>query len=152
MSVPRGRPPSSAVAVEGEVPFHDCDPLRIVWHGHYYKYLEIARTALFRRCRLDGPDLRDHGWMFVVAHSECRHSAPLRYGDRYRVRAWFLDVEQRVNIGFVVDNLSADQRAARARTTLVTTDQDGKLFFETPAGIRDRILDHLAGYAEGGGV
>ena len=35
-------------SVEIEVPFHDVDALRIVWHGHYYKYLELARTQLLR--------------------------------------------------------------------------------------------------------
>ena len=31
--------------VEHEVPFHDVDMTLRVWHGHYYKYLELARTA-----------------------------------------------------------------------------------------------------------
>ena len=33
-------------SVELEVPFHDIDGMGIVWHGHYFKYLEIARTKL----------------------------------------------------------------------------------------------------------
>jgi acyl-CoA thioester hydrolase len=127
------------VAIEGEVPFHDCDPLAIAWHGHYYKYLEVARTALFRRHRIDGRELLEMGYRFVVAHSECRHMHPLRYGERYRVKAWFLDTEQRVNVGYEVTNLSAGARAARGRTALVTTDPEGALLFETPAAIRRRI-------------
>ena len=35
-------------SVELEVPLHDVDVLGIVWHGHYYKYLEAARTALLQ--------------------------------------------------------------------------------------------------------
>ncbi|MGF1469677.1 MAG: acyl-CoA thioesterase [Sandaracinaceae bacterium] len=139
MSVPRGRPPESAVAIEGEVPFHDVDPLHIVWHGHYYKYLEVARTVLLRRHRIDGPDLIPLGYRFVVAHAECRYAHPLRYGERYRVRAWFRDTEQRIDIAYEVTNLTAERRAARARTTLVTTDAEGVLLFETPAVLRARI-------------
>jgi acyl-CoA thioester hydrolase len=30
--------------VELDVPFHDVDLQRVVWHGHYYKYFEVART------------------------------------------------------------------------------------------------------------
>lgn len=139
MSVPRGAPPPDAAVIEGEVPFHDVDPLHIVWHGHYYKYLEVARTALFRRHGIDGKEILDLGYRLVVAHSECRHVAPLTYGERYRVKAWFLDTEQRINVGYEVWNLSKDERAARGRTELVTTDAAGILFFETPALIRDRI-------------
>ena len=27
------------------VPFFDVDSMNVVWHGHYVKYLEIARCA-----------------------------------------------------------------------------------------------------------
>lgn len=139
MSVPRGKPPADAVTIEGLVPFHDVDPLHIVWHGHYYKYLEVARTELFRRHGIDGRELLALGYRFVVAHSECRHVAALTYGDRYRVKAWFLDTEQRLNVGYEVWDLTHDRRAARGRTELVTTDAEGTLLFETPACVRDRI-------------
>ncbi len=139
MSIPRGKPPADAAVIEGEVPFHDVDPLLIVWHGHYFKYLEIARTALFRRHRIDGPDLMQAGYRFVIAHSECRHVSPLRYGDRYRVSAWFLDTAQRVHVAYEVWNLTEERRAARARTELVTTQPNGTLLFATPEIVRERI-------------
>ena len=31
---------------EIEVPFFDCDSMHIIWHGHYVKYLEVARCEL----------------------------------------------------------------------------------------------------------
>ena len=34
--------------VEIRVPFHDVDGMQIVWHGHYYKYFEVARTKLLQ--------------------------------------------------------------------------------------------------------
>ncbi len=139
MSIPRGKPPADAAAIEGEVPFHDVDPLHIVWHGHYFKYFELARTALFRRHRIDGPDLLQLGYRFVIAHSECRHVSALRYGDRYRVSAWFLDTAQRVHVAYEVWNVTEGRRAARARTELVTTDANGELLLATPEHIRQRI-------------
>ena len=35
------------------VPFHDLDPLQIVWHGNYLKYFDIARFGLFKQAGLD---------------------------------------------------------------------------------------------------
>lgn len=139
MSVPRARPPSDAAVVEGEVPFHDVDGLHIVWHGHYYKYLELARTVLFRRHRIDGQELLDTGHSLVVSRSECRHVSALTYGDRYRVKAWFLDVVHRIDVGYEIWNLTRDERAARARTELVTLTADGIMLLETPALLRARI-------------
>ncbi|MGH8486657.1 MAG: acyl-CoA thioesterase, partial [Pseudomonas sp.] len=31
------------------VPFFDVDSMLVVWHGHYVKYLEVARCALLDR-------------------------------------------------------------------------------------------------------
>ena len=59
-------PLGDRVSVELEVPFHDLDPMRIVWHGNYYKYVEISRTALMREHRLDGPDVMQTGYSMVV--------------------------------------------------------------------------------------
>ena len=36
-----------------EIPFHDVDVIGVVWHGHYFKYLEIARCALLEK--IDDP-------------------------------------------------------------------------------------------------
>lgn len=144
MSVRRMRPAPHAVTIEGRVPFHDVDPLHIVWHGHYYKYLEVARTDLFKRAKVDGPDLLELGYRFVVSHGECRYVSALRYDDRYRVTCWFLDYEQRVHVGYEVWNLTEDRRAARARTELVTLDEGGVLRLETPHAIQDRIRAAIA--------
>ena len=34
------------VDIPVEVPFFDVDSMDVVWHGHYVKYLELARCAL----------------------------------------------------------------------------------------------------------
>ena len=39
--------------VEIEIPFHDVDSMKIVWHGNYAKYFEIARCALFESIGLN---------------------------------------------------------------------------------------------------
>ena len=36
----------ASASVEIQIPFHDIDIMGIAWHGHYAKYLEIARGAL----------------------------------------------------------------------------------------------------------
>ena len=32
-----------------DVPFYDVDPMNIVWHGNYIKYLEQARCDMFSK-------------------------------------------------------------------------------------------------------
>ena len=32
-----------------KIPFFDLDPMNIVWHGNYVKYIEIARCDFFKK-------------------------------------------------------------------------------------------------------
>jgi len=119
-------------------PFHDCDPLGIVWHGHYYKYLECAREALFESHGLTIPFFMERRMKLVVIESRCRHAFPIRLGEHIAVRAWFKDWEQRLHVAYEVRNETHGRRAARAWTTLVPMVND-EMLLETPDEIRDRI-------------
>ncbi|MEM9195673.1 MAG: acyl-CoA thioesterase [Myxococcota bacterium] len=131
--------PADATVYDGVVPFHDCDPLEIVWHGHYYKYLEIGRTKLLQGYQLDVPDFKELGYRLVVIETRCRYAFPLRYGEAFQVKAWMIDWEQRLHIGYEIRNLTHERRSAKAWTTLVTTDGQGNMLLETPYEIRRRI-------------
>jgi acyl-CoA thioester hydrolase len=128
------------VSVEFEVPFHDVDVLRIVWHGHYYKYMEIGRTALMRARGLDVEDIRREGHTLLLVDSHCRYTYPLRYADRGRVDAWFAAVTPRLVVAYRIRNLNEDRCSARGQTILVTTDQDGRLLPETPDALLKRLV------------
>jgi acyl-CoA thioester hydrolase len=125
--------------VEIEVPFHDVDALGVVWHGNYYKYLEIARTSLLRSLGLDAGSEITHRFRLLIVETKCRYASPLRYGDRIRVAAWIREHARRITVAYEITNLATDRRAARAHTILVTTDREGRLLMETP----DEIVGYL---------
>jgi acyl-CoA thioester hydrolase len=132
------------VSVEHEVPFHDVDALRVVWHGHYFKYFELARTQLLRSCGLDEGELVGGRYQFLVVEARCRHVGKLRYGDRMRISAWFSELHRRIGIAYEVWNLTLDRRAARGHTALATLDREGTLLFEVPDEILRRIRPRAA--------
>jgi acyl-CoA thioester hydrolase len=131
--------PTDSVIVKLEVPFHDVDALRIVWHGHYLKYFELARTSLMRQRGLDVQDVITLGYRQLVVETHCRHSFPLRYGETFEVRVRVVEVTHSIRFDFVVWNNEHQRRSARGSTTLVTTDADGNLLMETPDAIRSRL-------------
>lgn len=127
--------------VELTVPFHDCDPLGIVWHGNYMKYFELARTALFTRVGLDVQQIRDLGLKMYVADVRCRYTFPLAYGESVSVTARTSAVEPLLKIVYSVRNLTRDRRSARGNTVLAITDHTGELLREAPAEIVDRLVE-----------
>jgi len=121
------------------VPFHDVDMLHLVWHGHYYKYFELARTRLLRARELSAEQLVATGYMLVVVESKCRYPAPMRLGHSFRVGAAFADIDYRIKIDYQVWNATENRRAAYGHTVLAVLDADGKLMLRTPDALRDRI-------------
>jgi acyl-CoA thioester hydrolase len=127
------------IEVELEVPFHDVDMLRLVWHGHYYKYFEIGRTHLLRKKGLSAEQIVQTGFMFVVIETKCRYPAPLRFGDRFVVGAKIADVDYRVKIDYEIWNASENKRSAYGHTVLATINQSGELLLRTPDVLLERL-------------
>jgi acyl-CoA thioester hydrolase len=129
------------VEVELEVPFHDVDMLKLVWHGHYFKYFEIARTQLLRSKGVSAEQLVKTGFMFVVIESKCRYPAPLRFGQRFVVGAKLSDIDYSVKIDYQIWNATENRRAAYGHTVLATLGPGGELLLRTP----DALLELLHG-------
>jgi len=127
------------IEVELEVPFHDVDMLRLVWHGHYYKYFEIARTQLLRKKGLSAGEIVETGYMFVVIESKCRYPAPLRFGQRFVVGARIADVDYRVKIDYQIWNATENKRSAYGHTVLATVNPSGELQLRTPDVLLERL-------------
>jgi acyl-CoA thioester hydrolase len=127
--------------VELEVPFHDVDMLRLVWHGHYFKYFEIARTQLLRQKNLSADQIVQTGFMFVVIESKCRYPSPLRFGQKFIVGAKLADIDYRVKIDYEIWNAAENRRAAYGHTVLATLSPAGELLLRTP----DLLLERLRG-------
>lgn len=127
-------------SVDLEVPFRHVDLLGVVWHGHYYAYMEEARTRLLRACGLDAGDLVGGRYLFFVIESRCRYVHPLFYRDRVRVTAWLRDVKRRIHVAYELTNATRGRRAARGYTLIATTDAERNLLLETPDEIVRRLL------------
>ena len=131
---------AQAVTIEQEVPFYECDPLFVVWHGRYFQYLERARQALLRKFRLDVPDVRHMGYRMYITDARCRYMFPLSYGDRVAVTAWFTEFEPLLRVAYEVTNLTHNRRSARAYTVIATTDGDGNLMTRIPEDVAARLI------------
>ena len=127
------------MTVEATVPFHDCDPLGVVWHGRYFEYLELARTALLRSVSLDAWDVRDLGLKMFITEARCRYLYPLSYGEVARITAFFSRREPVLRIAYEVENVTKGRRSARGHTDLATTDQSGVLCLELPDALASRL-------------
>ncbi len=122
-----------------EVPFHDIDILGIAWHGHYYKYFELARTALYRSCDFDVQQMHQLGYIFPVIESQCRYVQPLKYGQRVRVSATLKEYLSYIRIAYVVADAESGKRMAYGHTKQAVCTPDGNMLMAVPDEVIDAI-------------
>ena len=102
--------------------FHEIDPMEIVWHGHYVKYLELARTALLGKFRYDYPGMRASGYGWPVVRMELKYVRPAEFGQRLLVRAEILEWENRLRIAYTIRDALSGRKLTEASTVQVAVD------------------------------
>ena len=69
------------------VPFHDIDVMSIVWHGHYFRYFELARTALVQSMGFDWPDVKEWGFVMPVVDVTAQFKRSVVYNQELQLIA-----------------------------------------------------------------
>lgn len=127
-------------SVEIEIPFHDIDIMGIAWHGHYAKYLEIARCALLETIGYNVPAMRESGYAWPVIEMRLRYARPLLFQQRIRVEASIVEIENRLKINYRIFDAESGERLTRASTTQVALCmRTNEMLFASPAALLDKF-------------
>ena len=105
-----------AAEVEVQVQFYDVDPMQVVWHGHYARFLEHARCALLGGIGYGYDEMKASGYSWPVIDLHIRYARPAVFGQRLRVRAELVEWENRMVIEYVISDAETGQRLTRAST------------------------------------
>lgn len=104
------------------VPFFDVDSMLVVWHGHYVKYLEVARCALLDRLQHNYVQMQDAGYAWPVIDLQLRYIRGATFGQRLIVRASLVEWENRLKINYLILDAVTGERMTRASSVQVAVD------------------------------
>ena len=108
--------------LELQVQFYDLDPMEIVWHGNYVKYIEAARCALLDTIDYNYPQMQASGYSWPIIDLHLRYAHPATFGQRIKVSAAIIEWENRLRIEYVICDSASGQRLTRGTTTQVAVD------------------------------
>lgn len=114
--------PDLSHEVEVVPAFYDIDPMEIVWHGHYVKYLEVARTALLAKFDYDYPRMRASGYGWPIVDMRLKYVRPAELGQRLVVRAEIVEWENRLRIVYRIRDAASGRKLTEASTIQVAVD------------------------------
>jgi acyl-CoA thioester hydrolase len=119
--------------IELEPAFYEIDPMDVVWHGHYAKFLEKARSKLMARFDFGYQEMRDSGYAFPIIELFIRYAQPLKLGQKVRISAKIVEWESRLRIDYEIRDVATGRRLTRAHTVQVAVDaSNGELCYVCP--------------------
>ncbi len=134
-----------SVAVRLRVPFHDLDPLHVVWHGNYLKYFDIARFALFEEAGIDLYRYSlDQRIIFPITRFSMKNIVALRHNDAFTCRAVVTEARYKIAMSFDIRRDRDGIVCTRATSEQLAVQlPDMEMQFEIPADICSALgFDH----------
>lgn len=114
--------PDYHAAIELQIPFHDLDPLSVVWHGNYAQYFEQARCELLEQFNYGYEQMRASGYLWPIIDLQIRYIKPLVFKQRIQVTAVLKEWEYRLKIDYVIRDALTQQRLTKGSTVQVAVD------------------------------
>jgi acyl-CoA thioester hydrolase len=105
--------------------FADCDPMRIMYYGNYFRLFEIGRAELFRRLGHAFPEYIARGLYLAVIATGCRYRRPARYDDVLDIRCGVSQVG-RVRLTLAYEICRDGERLAEGHTEHAVLDEAGR--------------------------
>ena len=126
------------------VPFFDVDSMKVVWHGHYVKYLEVVRCALLDRLGHNYTQMMDSGYAWPIIDLQLRYVGAARFGQRMRVRADLVEWQNRLKIHYEITDADTGNVLTRASTVQVAVSlTSGELQLVSPACFTHAVERHV---------
>jgi acyl-CoA thioester hydrolase len=122
------------------VPFHDVDMLGITWHGHYCKYLEIARCAMLDKIDYNYMAMIATGYVWPIVDLQLRFVRPARFGQNIQITAELVEWEYRMKIKYLVADIETDEVLAKGHTIQAAVDAaTGEMSYASPDTFLQRL-------------
>lgn len=116
-----------------EIPFHDLDPMDIVWHGNYARYFELARCHLLERFDYNYEAMRASNYAWPIINLQVKYLRPLRFRQRIQVQARILEWAHRLRIRYQITDEATGGKLTEGLTDQVAVDlKTGEMLMASP--------------------
>lgn len=106
------------------IPFHDCDPMGIVWHGNYLRYFEIAREQLLNQFDYGYRQMLDSGYIWPVVDVKLKYRRSVKYEQLISVNAKIVEYENRLKINYIIFDKETNEKLTTGHTIQVAVEQE----------------------------
>lgn len=118
-----------------KVAFFDLDPMNIVWHGNYVKYLEQARCDFFDKLNYNYTDMYNDGVMYPIAKMDFKFIKSAKFGEELTVKCTLKELEPAIIIKYEI--YSGEDKILTATTMQMEVSvKTGETLYKAPQRLR----------------
>jgi len=121
------------------VSFEDLDPMNMVWHGNYIRYMEQARCDLFSKLNYTYIDMKNDGIVYPIVKMKTKYIRPARFGDKLAVETEIISIEPALEISYTIKRCG--EKIFKAETMQIAADINTFESIYTPPVRLAKILE-----------
>jgi len=120
--------------------FYDLDPMGVVWHGNYARYLEQARCQLLDSIGYNYQEMQASGYLWPIVDMQMKFIRPIRFAQEFVVITTILETANRLKIGYIIQDRASGEVLTKAQTIQVAVAAaTGELCLESPKALTDKL-------------
>ena len=104
------------------VEFYDLDPMNVVWHGNYIKYLEAARCDMLEKLGYTYDDMRFEKSAYPVAKMELKFIKSAAFKQKLNVKTTLEELEPAMVIKYVITDDETGKKLFQAKSMQIRVD------------------------------
>jgi acyl-CoA thioester hydrolase len=136
---PMALSPELSAEIECKAGFGDLDPMQVVWHGNYVRFLEQAREALMDKIGYSYNEMHQSGLAWPIVDLRIKYIRPIRMAQGFRVAARLLEYENRLKIAYEIFDIASSETVTRAETVQLAVTLEGELVFQSPDELIEKV-------------
>ena len=120
--------------------FYDLDPMQVVWHGNYVRFLEHGRCALMEKIGYSYREMAASGYMWPIVDLQLKFVKSITLAQQIRITATLVEYENRIKIAYRITDAGGGDLLSKAQTTqLAVRIATGEMTFNSPAELLDKV-------------
>lgn len=105
-----------------DVQFFDLDPMNVVWHGNYIKYLEQARCEMLAKIGYTYDDMKADGFAYPIAKMDLKFIKPAQFMQKLKVVTTLVEFEPSLNIKYEIFDMNSSEKIFTAKSMQICVD------------------------------
>lgn len=133
-------------AADLQVEFFDLDPMNVVWHGNYVKYMEAARCVLLNKLDYDYKAMEKDGYVWPVVQLGIKYIRPLRFMQKVRVEVSLVEYEICLKLRYRFVDVETGKVITKAESTQMAVQiKTGESCLGSPREFVEKVRKCLSG-------